>query len=697
MLYDENHLSGTRMANLAMLVDELESLNHQKYPCGLEQYNVIGNMFTKGQLAKGAECGMTQELSGTFKSPNEKTSLATALAGAWGIPEYWKDPSKKSLPIVRIKLEVERMVEEGFANKSGRVSMSDIYDALTREPYGFMPNNISAFVLGFVLKEYADTGFYWSNGANNESMTVDKMKTMIANVINQQVSPNKNFREEYIVEMSEDQRAFLRCTAKAFRIPENQCGSIESARDQIRISMKRFSFPIWCIKYALPQIDHVMPDKRLSEIIDDYCNIANTANGGKGSESELASDIGKAVLATPSIAEDLARVLTNENCQAGMFSYISQFQNGELQRLAAEVGDNGAYLDEVRAKFNSDAANWVWNVETANDKIKDVIRDYKIILESNQSLPRCVSIKDVVRGWNEKTNNIKLSYAAIKKSVGDVSGFLEMLHGMKVSGDLPDQRKERFYELLCSQRENFDRFYNDQVSTFQIVAKPFLNDMDDEDITDLYNSFPQGQFTKSSTEYFNFVQQEIARFAQGQLKKRMRDLWVEKTGTKSPVAWSAEYMTPILCMFDDSERQRARHVFAIMRDKAPSEKDANEALEYLENGDFYGRLADPAERDRCFLERVVGDYAILLDDPQEVRDYLSQHTTETPFSWMDNSAVQNLIQSYADMRYKTHGYEQAWSMIDRMDSDSLREYLKDLISDNVKVGIEILRDQRGDR
>ena len=693
MLYTKDHPSGIRMANLAALQEEFSAMNHRKYPYGLEQYNVIANMFMKGPLAQGAECGITQKLSGTFKAPNEKTSLATALAGAWNVERYWEDPSKKNMAIVRIKLEVENLIEKGFSERSGRVSMSAIYDTLTREPYGMMPNNIAAFVLGFVLKEYATGDYFWSNGSNSETMTADKMKTMIANAINQEVSPAKNFREEYIVAMSADQRAFLNCTARAFRISPAQCGSIESARDQIRISMKRLSFPIWCVKYVLPEVEHTASTEVLSEVIDDYCNIANTANGNRGSESELASSIGKAVIETPAITEDLAGILTNEYCRNGMLAYIDGFQDGILKQLAAKIGDNGAYLDEVKAKFNADAANWVWNAETADDKIKDVILDYQIIAESNKSLPKCVSIADVVRGWNAKTNNIRVSFDAVKKSVGDLAPFLEELYRMKQTNDLPEQKKHTFYNLLVTQRENFDQFYNDQVSTFRIVASSFLNELDEGDIYILYESFPSGQFTKSGTEYFKYVENQVSEFLKGQLKKKIRDLWQEKTGTKDPVDWSARYDTPILCMFDDEERVEARNIFSIMRENAPSEANANRVIRYLTNATFYDRLGSAEERDRCFMERVVGDYAVLLKDPQKVRDYLLSHSTERPFNWIDNTAIQNQIRAYADKQYKTGGYERAWSVIDDMEPGELREYLKDLISDNVKVGIEILKNK----
>lgn len=690
MLYTKDFPSGIRMANLDALQEELSTLNHKQYPYGLEQYNVIANMFMKGPLAQGAECGILQKLAGTFKAPNDKTSLATALSGAWNVDRYWEDPAKQNYPIVKIKLEVEKLVAEGFNHRSGRISMSALYEALTKAPYGLMPNNITAFVLGFVLKEYATGDYFWSNGSNSETMTVDKMKTMIANAINQQVSPGKNFREEFIVAMSAEQRAFLSCTSKAFGISAAQCGSVENARDQIRISMKRLSFPIWCVKYLLPQTEHT---EVLSSVIDNYCNIANTANGNKGSESELASAIGLAVAEIPSISDDLAHLLTSDNCRKGMLCYIDQFQGGILRRLAAQIGDNGAYLDEVKKKFNADAANWVWNSETADDKIKDVILDYQIIVETNKSLPKCISIADVVRGWNAKTNNVRISYEAVKKSVGDLALFLEELNRMKQTNDLPDQRKQKFYDLLLTHRDAFDQFYGNQVATFKLVAAPFIGELDDLDISTLYSNFSSGQFTKSGTEYFKYVEKEVNEYLKGQLKKKIRDLWIAKTNTKDPADWSARFDTPILCMFDDDERVEAKNIFTIMRDNSPTEADANRAIRYLTAATFYERLADPAERDRCFMERVVGDYSILLKDPQKVRDYLSGHVTVSQYDWMDNSTIQNQIKAYADKQYKTGGYERAWSIIDQMDPGALREYLKDLITDNVKVGIEILKNK----
>lgn len=168
------------------------------------------------------------------------------------------------------------------------MSVLSLFEALEDAPYGLMPNNVSAFIMGFVLKEYAKSDYFWSNGSYSEVMTVDKMKTMIANALNQRSMPSPKYKEEYIVAMSAQIRGFLNCTSAAFHIPMINCGSVESARDQIRIKMKGLTFPIWCLKSVLGDVRLDSSPDDIAGIIDAYCGIANTANSGRENESELS-------------------------------------------------------------------------------------------------------------------------------------------------------------------------------------------------------------------------------------------------------------------------------------------------------------------------------------------------------------------------------------------------------------------------
>lgn len=694
MLYTKNNRSGIRLSGMQALQDELKTVEHQKYYYGLSQYSVIDNMFAKGPLAQGAECGINQILVGTFKSSNEKNSLANALNGAWGIDKYWEDPSKKSLAIVRIKNKVEELVQQGFSNAAGRVSVLSVFEALEEAPYGFIPSNISAFVMGFVLKEYALSDYFWSNGSNSESMSVDKMKQMIANALNQKVTPNRNYKEEYIVAMSLEQKAFLNCTAKIFNIPSAQCGSIESARNQLRSRMKQLTFPIWCVKSLLETETISSSIEDVSEVIDCYCGIANTANSTKSTESDLADTIGRKIHANTNIVDDCTKLITNQKCKDGMLAYIGHYRSGILETLALEISDNGAYIDQVKQKFNADAANWVWNSETADEKINDVILEYQIIAESNKLNPRAMSLHDAVLEWNKRSSNIRISFEALRKYAGTLEGFLEQLLLMQRSGNLQEQNKAKFYDCLVTEGNNFTEFYKNQIQYFKQVASMFIEDLDEQDVEKLYSEIPNGQFTKSSTEYFNYIEGQVKIFLQNQAKRKLLAVWRDKTGTRTPAEWSNTYQTPVLCMFDDEERSSVREMFKPFEDRMATEEMIARTITYLEKADFYERLSDSAERDCCFQKRIIGDYAVILTDVDEIREYLAGHVTDTPFAWFDNSTVRNKLKSLCDKQYLLKGKDAAMEVINNMDADEAKKYLCDLIADNPTVGIEIIKNKR---
>lgn len=297
----------------------------------------------------------------------------------------------------------------------------------------------------------------------------------------------------------------------------------------------------------------------------------------------------------------------------------------------------------------------------------------------------------MVLEWSKRTNNICMPFDVLKKHAGDMTEFLQQLYYIKQSGQLQEQYKQKFYDELSARREDFDRFYKDQLPMFRKAASSFISELSDQEAAEFRSDIPSGQFTKSSTEYYQFIEKEVEDFRKKQKKSRLSDLWRSRTGTRDPAEWSARYETPILCMFSDAERPDARTAFSVMTAFSAPDADIIKAIEYLENADFYDRLADPAERDRCFKERVIGEYGVMLDDVDAVRRELSSSVMEKPYNWLDNSAVKNRLRALADKKYKTTGYQRAQSVVDQLDPAELRRYLSDLISDNLTVGMEILK------
>ena len=692
-LFSREETSGKRCASWEMLKKELFAIDRRKFPYGLEHFALMDSMFKIGPFAQGAECGMTQELKQMFHAANAKMSLDhTVFAGVWHVENYWEDVSKASLPMVKAKLFVEKQIHEAF-EKEGRLSLSALFDALRAPKFGYLPNNVTSCVLGFLLKEYAAGNFFWSNGAVSAQMTPEKLKNAIAETLKQANAPKRNFKELYLVKMSPEQTSFLRGTQEIFGITEERCGSLEQARLEIRGQMRQMKFPLWCLKSLLGKGTLKAKEKPLAEVIDGYTGIANHFNTAGASESELAPAVGRLFIEQPALVEEMKKLFDDAHLVAGMKAYLAAYREGRLVKLAGELGDGGDYLEAVRQKFSAQEANWVWAEQTANEKIDDVILDYEIVLASNDLLPRTTKLADAVRAWNKKTNDIRIAYAAMERATGDFDPLLAVLCKMKRQGTLVAQDKAHFLELLSSEGEALRHFMEQQFPVFSSVAKSYLVDGTEEDARAIFAQLEGGHFTQSSTEYFSYVGRQVKIYFENQAKQQLRALWREKTGTASPIDWSAKYQTPILALFSEEELPTMRRLFRVINEPKPERDEVEWALKELKEADFFPRLADKEARDAAFRTRVVGDDAILLPGVDEIRAYLAEHLDKVrPYDWLDAKSVGRQLAAWIDREYKETGCRKVLSFIDQMEAPSLRLYLQNMVSRNPKFGLEILKD-----
>ena len=682
---------GERATTIDALYALLAEINKKKFPECLEgTYTVIANMYTPSSMKQGVECGCNQKTAGTFLSGSPATKLENALDGAWKVDEYWK--VKPHLPISKIKIHVDGIISDGFRNGGGRVSIKRIYDSLKVAPYGFMPCNLSAFIMGFILKEYTTGTFSWSDGLTNDILNVNKLKEMIDEVIRLEITPNPRYKDKYIVAMTDEEKAFNEITSAAFGIPINMCTSVPNTRERIRSKMKEYSFPIWTLKSILGEEVLKTDATVLAEIIDSFCGIANSNNmGASKSDSDIAMAIGKLAKENPSAADDLKRLLNKEKCTQGMTAYLKTFEDGALVALAEQVGDGGQYINALRKKFDADAANWVWNVETAQQKIREVILEYTIIVESNKVISKSISFEATIREWCDKCGYIRISYAAAKNYLDELGAFLAMLHNLKKAGTLLDSQKKGFLDLLVANADNFRNFYNNQVDLFKRVCGYYLDGLSDEEIKEVFATIPAGSFTYEKADYLNTVEAKVRAYKEGLKSAKLKKLWRDKTGTDTPRAWSKKNKMPILCLVPDAEIAKAKTAFGAVNRAKSDEATIDKAMEYLSTAKFFDFLADDTALDKAFRDGIIKSYAVMLTDIQEVKDYLDSRITADPFDWFGLPEVDKKLRQMAEAKYNQGGCDRALAKIDEMDISDVKKYLKDLIKDNMIVGMEIIK------
>lgn len=683
---------GERFTSIDELYEYLVFINRQRFPNALETMgDVIDTMWMANSLPAGVECGLTQSTSGQFRSSNPKTKLENFIGeDAWlAESHYWL--SKPYQSISKIKTCVEQIISNAF-RETGRVSIADIYNALKEAPYGFMPCNLTAFVMGFVLKEYASESFTYSDGMTNDALTITKLKDMVSEIIKHNMMPVNRYKDKFIVTMTEEEKEFNKASASVFDIPLNLCTSIEQTRERIRQKMQELAFPMWCLKYILDDVALNNNKENVSALIDAYCGIANNQNYLQAkSDNDIAQDIGKMCIAYVGLADDLKSIRSREYCSRGMDAYLHAFDGGKLIILSDEVGDYGQYLNQLRKKFDTDAANWVWNLETAEQKIQEIILEYQVIVASNKVLPKSVNFEGAMREWCDTCNNIRISYSYAKNNWNEIAPLMELLYMLKKSGTLTEQQRKDLLEQITVHGSSFNVFYNNQEGMFKTVCSYLLTDMEADAIKVIYKSLPTGMFLLEKQEYQQRVEDAVSKYKDEQDAIQLKNIWKEKTNSESPRAWSNTFRMPVLAMIKDKDVQKAKEAFDAINKKNPDKLVVNRAIAFLEKSDFFNSLESLEARDNAFITNIIKQYSVMLEDLEEVKNYLSTVITLEAYDWYQLLEVDKKLHQMAEAKYNKGGSNRALLVIDEMEIADVKRYLKELIRDNMVVGMEIIK------
>lgn len=667
VIYYDNCREGEKVVGGTAVGNVLQSIVLTKHSMILDFNRGVNENQMKLTTSRPiAKCGIIQDTNrGGVVAGAEKW----VLANVWKVDNYWTNPDTNAQNISEIKRNVESLIDESFS-KEGQISIGEIYDFLEVK-YGFAPCNLSAFITGFLLKEYSTDPYRYSDSTgSHEPMTPDKLSEMIGNYIGKSPAPT------YIVKMTPEEKSFYEVTEKAWGIPENSCASVPQAANMIRAKMKALGLPIW----SLSEVDEL----GVYDIVAKYIELVQK----EGSEAhKIAITIGTAAMNRGSLGDSLQKFITVENCQSGMKEFVRTFEGGKLQTLADEINANDGLLRDISNLFSVEYSN-LWNSDTGRDQIKVLITDYTFVKDTNYVLgSNACSKKEAFAKWTEQLNFVMCSYEALQIKYPNLVKSIDFL--LKVSKNeeiLPDQMREYVAEF-SKEKNNLKSYLSDEITVFKEIYTDYLSDIDDEDLSKLKTALT-GVFVKTRTESNQIIKRAAEEFRKNQARTKLNNLWREKTGSKSPLDWSSKNRTPILKMVKKDEFEAAKKAFDTINRSNATDVEINKALEYVENTKLFEDLNNTEKIDSAF-RLLLGRYKGILTDLELVRNELEKLPID-PYEWDSNPNIFQKINQLAKAEYDAGGSDKAIAMIDKKPVEEVKKYLIQQIKDNMNLGIEIL-------
>lgn len=601
----------------------------------------------------------------------------SVLGKFWSKKEYWKDEELAGEHIVIIKKSVDKMIDDAFKS-SGKISIGEIYDYL-ETTYGFSVCNLSAFITGFLLKEYSSEPYRSMDAeGHRDSMTPDKLSEMIGNYI------GKNPKATYIVNLTPEEKAFYELTENAWNITANTCSSPQQAGTLVLAKMRDLSYPVWCLED--------MDTAGVFDLVKLYIKLVQS----KGDKAhDVANEIGKIAIQRPSSAQNLKALLTLDNCKKGMHIFLERFENGKLLNVAKEINAEDSVLSDIKKLFNVQYSA-LWIGSTGEDEIRKLITEYEVVKSTNIFLNVTVRSKEAAfKAWRETLKFIGFSCESIRAKKPALDKFFyNLLRIANYEDMLPDNMKS-FLDEMTNHNAEIRNVLGNTLAVFIDIYAPYLEGFTDTECEEIKNSITSEMFTISSTASNAIVKKAAEDYRKNQVKSQLYKLWSDKSGgSKNPRVWSEKYRTPILCCVNASLYAEAKKAFATLNSSTQSEADIKEALAFIKEADFFDEIASADYRDKCFAKRIIGDYTSLISDIDAVRDTL-ESTGISAYEWNDNPTIMSNVSSMAAAEYNAGGSDKVVDIIEGMNDAELKKWLTDIVRKDMGLGVKIIINREG--
>lgn len=659
---------------------ELQDIVRSRFPMVFDFVPNLAEAFFKTAGVVSVQAGVLGGRDKVQKScVIDAKSEAILLKDVKDVSEYWK--KSPDLPLSKLKREIDRMMDKEFApGGTGRIAIGTIVNMLMRK--GFMPTNLSAYLTGFLLKEYAVPAYRYSDGENSDQMNTDRMVNLIDTYFKKLNGTVPRYRECYIEVLTEEQRLFAELAQAVFGLQSNS--SIDTIAAQISSRVRDFQYPLWCFKSLSESVG-------LERFIDKFTLLLNPANASGASSGAIATDIGMLIHDNPTAREKLQGLFSKEKAHEAMSLFLEGFDGGEFQRLAKEIGAIDPMRD-VRLCFSTDGV-WLWNKEIGEEEIRKVMRDYRIVAISVRSglVTQNNSLSECLEAWRKKIETLRMPCATLTAGRNDLKTFLNLLLDIGKGGNLEaNDRRNAFLQELQEKTTLIVDFFDSRFNLFKSIYKVQLSGLDDEEVEGLYQALDMSSFQQEKSIFENSLATRIEDIKKHQARGKLLDLWRTKTETDTPKEWSLLHKTPALAMISAEAYENAKIVFDALNEKNTPSAQVEKSLEILEKHREMLDVFQQNNADLAFQQKILGRYAVVLKDLPLVRDRLKETLGGNVYGWFGHPELQNVISKLAQTEYNRNCASRLAGKIDKMSPAEAKDYLKRLVLNQLEIGIEIL-------
>ena len=618
-----------------------------------------------------------------------KTVVATWQKNGVTGEEAWFDANPNH-PLTQLR-DFCKKRQDNTVGAGNTCSIRKLYIDLQRPPFGLLCVPHSAFVLGFVLKTWL-TGqrkLQWTDGVTSKALDAAALAEIIEAVVKDD-GANAIKNEKLICRLSKEEKAFIEQSSVIFGSSPLADGTVEAALNAVGTRLEQISqrVPLW----VLPEHIRAQAEpsaEAMGKVIDALC-AANSisSKGDTETRGNKVKEIGEILLATPGLAEAMAKYMTPVVFEEAFQRYVDSAKP-ELKAAAERMGDSShIYCKAVKNRFAA-TSGWLWKRGDAESVLEEVYRQ-TLCAEHIRRLAGSsgyMSFEDALNRLRNAVlgeNKVPTEFWAKKHPA--LQRFFELLSRPPLSGE----DVKAFEEILKQQDGVIREVFFDVAQARQLDAmREIFGEiwpMAVAEGRELYNAFPPDSARADEQSFKAQGRGKIEEYSRTLVSKQVAALWRERTGTESPDEWSRKHALPAECVLAVDDAKGI--VDAVANPGGVSAERLQSVHDELEKE---GAFVDVATAGEKFLKRVLpARYQKIGFSVGELSDWLCRKLGDAPGRWLTDGGLREAVEAFVKQGYDTHARKQAAEKVNMLSDAEAKILLLKLIDQIPDVGLSVL-------
>lgn len=566
-----------------------------------------------------------------------------------------------------------------------KINLSELWDELQKPPFGYYDALICSYLLGFIMRHYANTSYYWFDGVNPNILTENNLATMIYKLCRNDVYGNT------ISTGSETERRFREITQMIFNLTPDQAVNEEQIRKYVRSKISEVGFPFWSLKYAPEEKfgGSTMKEKAI-QITNEYALFIQQ----QGDQNNIMENIVELFKGGGILREAISEILKDKTVLYKSFLTFVLQVNPELKSVVekAALSPNDLF-DSIKELMQEEI--YTWSEEDVIEKLGYVYTNTSLVVLLNTTM-----------GTNRKT---------VEKLSADINNKFER---MKIPGRVLEYMNKPWKEALIylrdiSQKVWFSWDLHKRIEVLEILnsyvydawantvdsrgmLKEYLEKLgfehDQGEIETIYNSLEEVVYNYSEKGFENSVLDRRRKLDYEKDREQLIKLWQENTGTDSITEWCRKYLTPVLWVIPQRLIESIRLLKYIEDGNVVDHLLLKNALNKMADHN-YKNITDETYINQCFFKQTEEKYEELLQNyTQDLKGYVVNQCGEDIYSWANNpNDVRKGMEGYIREKMGSQIVEKALTQIKVIDETVLKEKVERLLKENIDLCILFLK------